>query len=92
MVKENVLKDIIEKPGFGEIASKIINAGVYRFDKKIFSAIDKVEKSYRGEHELTDAIKLIAKEEKVKVVMCKGECLDIGDLEDLKKAEANLKK
>jgi len=36
--------------------SKIINAGVYHFDKTIFDFIKKTEKSPRGEFEITDSI------------------------------------
>jgi len=43
--------------------SNVINAGIYRFNKKIFDFIKKTEKSPRGEYEITDSINMLLKEE-----------------------------
>jgi bifunctional UDP-N-acetylglucosamine pyrophosphorylase/glucosamine-1-phosphate N-acetyltransferase len=43
--------------------SKIINAGIYHFNKDIFDYIKKTDKSSRGEIEITDSINLILKKE-----------------------------
>ncbi|HEC95274.1 MAG TPA: glucose-1-phosphate thymidylyltransferase, partial [Thermoplasmatales archaeon] len=45
--------------------SNVINAGIYRFNKKIFRFIEKTEKSARGEYEVTDSINLMLKKEKI---------------------------
>jgi len=55
--KDKVLK-IYEK--MKNPFSDMINAGIYHFDKKIFSYLKKIKKSPRGEYELTDAINLMA--------------------------------
>jgi len=39
--------------------TKIINAGIYHFDKKIFDYIRKTKKSIRGEYEITDSINMM---------------------------------
>ena len=49
--------EIVEKPK--EIESKLANAGVYIFDPMIFDAIEKTEKSERGEYELTTSIQIL---------------------------------
>ncbi|MEF8835734.1 MAG: bifunctional sugar-1-phosphate nucleotidylyltransferase/acetyltransferase [Candidatus Thermoplasmatota archaeon] len=51
------VKDIIEKPKQPE--SDLINAGLYGFTKDIFEAIEKTEKSSRGEYEITDSLQLL---------------------------------
>jgi len=85
------VKYIDEKPAFGEELSKIINAGFYRFNSKIWQAIEKVKKSERDEYELPDALNELMKKKRVELVMCKGKCIDIGDIDDLKNAEMEMK-
>ena len=47
--------------------TNLINAGIYVLDKRIFPAIREIEKSARGEYELTDAMQLlIGKGEKIR--------------------------
>lgn len=41
--------------------TNLINAGIYHFDKSLFTALHQVEKSPRGEYELTDAINQLTK-------------------------------
>lgn len=59
------LKKIVEKPK--EYVSNLINTGLYKFTPEIFDKINKIEKSARGEYEITDAVNLLAKENKVKI-------------------------
>ena len=54
--------EIVEKPK--EIESKLANAGVYAFDPVIFDAIEKTERSERGEYELTTSIQILINEGK----------------------------
>ncbi len=70
--------------------SNLVLAAFYRFSQKIFSAIEKTKKSARGELELTDAINILAEKKKVGFVKFEGKIFDIGSLEDLKKAEAEI--
>ncbi len=65
---------IVEKPENPQ--SNLINAGIYKLDQNIFSFIDKLKPSVRGEYELTDAINEIS--ENVKVVAYYGLWMDIG--------------
>jgi UDP-N-acetylglucosamine diphosphorylase/glucosamine-1-phosphate N-acetyltransferase len=51
--------------------SNIINAGIYRFDKKIFKYIKKTGRSIRGEFEITDSINMLVKKEKMNGVLIK---------------------
>ena len=54
------------------------NAGVYTFKSTIFSYVARLEKSPRGEYELTDAIRAMAHDgKKVKAVEIKGYWADV---------------
>lgn len=87
-VEGNKLIDIIEKPEKGTEPTNLVNAGIYRFSPKIFNAIEKTKPSPRGELELTDSIKILIEEGcKVGFLQYEGKFLDIGSIEDLKKAE-----
>jgi UDP-N-acetylglucosamine diphosphorylase / glucose-1-phosphate thymidylyltransferase / UDP-N-acetylgalactosamine diphosphorylase / glucosamine-1-phosphate N-acetyltransferase / galactosamine-1-phosphate N-acetyltransferase len=43
--------------------TNLINAGIYHFDTSLFSALNQLEKSKRGEFELTDAINRLTEEQ-----------------------------
>lgn len=64
-IESGIIKNIVEKPAPGEAPSNLINAGIYFFDKTIFEAIDKTEKSERGEYEITDSLKIQMSENKI---------------------------
>ncbi len=64
-IENGIIKNIVEKPAPGEAPSNLINAGIYLFDKNIFDAIDKTEKSERGEYEITDSLKIQMNENKI---------------------------
>ena len=53
--RKMVLESIIEKGVKGPAS---INAGIYLFNRRIFQSLKSIEKSVRGELELTDALKL----------------------------------
>lgn len=59
----NYLKDIIEKPK--DIKISMINTGLYVLDTEIFKELKKMKPSERGEYELTDAVKSLAKRKKI---------------------------
>ncbi|MEI6349519.1 MAG: sugar phosphate nucleotidyltransferase [Verrucomicrobiota bacterium] len=59
------LTDLREKPKPGEPTSPWYNAGVYTFRPSIFDFTAKLERSPRGEFELTDAIRALAHSGKV---------------------------
>ena len=82
------MTDLREKPAPGEPTSPWYNAGVYTFRPSIFTHIAKLEKSPRGEYELTDAIRTLAQSGNlVRVIELTGEWADVRDPEVL--AELN---
>jgi len=82
--QNNYLISIVEK---GMKGKGTINAGSYIFDKRIFEAIDGINKSIRGEYELTDALQAIA--ESIRTVNHNGFWKDIGSPWDLITANEN---
>jgi len=83
------LKEIIEKPQ--SYVGDTINASLYKFTPEIFEKVKEIKKSPRGEYEITDAVCLLAKENKVKVKIIEDFWLDLGRPEDIKKFEEFLK-
>ncbi len=80
---EDFLEKIIEKPK--EFVGDLINAGLYKFTPDVFEKLNKIEKSPRGEYEITDAISLLAKEKKVKIKQIEDYWLDFGNPSDIEK-------
>ena len=77
------LTDLIEKPA-GPAPSPWYNAGVYTFRPSIFDFTAKLKLSPRGEYELTDAIRDLARSGKVvRVVELSGDWADVRDPEVL---------
>lgn len=87
--KGGALLGIIEKPE--KFVSNLVNTGLYKLDKKIFHIIKKLKKSKRNEYELTDAVKLLSKKEKIYCVMARR-WLPIGYPWDLLNADKSLRK
>src|SRR6185369_8847423 len=78
------LTDLREKPGPGEPTSPWYNAGVYTFRPSIFEFTARLEKSPRGEYELTDAIRTLAQTTgKVRAIELTGDWADVRDPEVL---------
>ena len=98
-----LLKKIIEKPGREfwqsqkllrpdkEFVGNLINTSLYKFTPEIFEKIFQIEKSPRGEYEITDAISLLAKEGKVKVKKINDFWMDFGKPDDIEQFSAFLK-
>jgi dTDP-glucose pyrophosphorylase len=85
------LTDLREKPKPGEPTSPWYNAGVYAFRPTIFDFIAKLERSPRGEYELTDAIRNLALSgNKVQAVEIAGDWADVRDPEVLAQLNAKL--
>ena len=80
---EDFLEKIVEKPK--KYVGDLINAGLYKFTPDVFDKLDKIEKSPRGEYEITDAIPLLAKEKKVKIKQIEDYWLDFGNPSDMEK-------
>ena len=78
------LIDLREKPKPGEPTSPWYNAGIYTFRPSIFEFTARLERSPRGEYELTDAIRALGLSgKKVQVVELEGEWADVRDPEVL---------
>ena len=85
--KKGKLVSITEK---GVSGKSKINAGIYLFNEKIFGAIKDVEKSIRGEYELTGALEAMAND--VRIIEYEGFWKDIGCPWDLITANENCMK
>jgi dTDP-glucose pyrophosphorylase len=80
--------DLREKPQPGEPTSPWYNAGVYTFRPSIFEFTARLQRSPRGEFELTDAIRDLALSgRKVQALELAGDWADVRDPEVL--AELN---
>jgi UDP-N-acetylglucosamine diphosphorylase / glucose-1-phosphate thymidylyltransferase / UDP-N-acetylgalactosamine diphosphorylase / glucosamine-1-phosphate N-acetyltransferase / galactosamine-1-phosphate N-acetyltransferase len=85
------LVDLREKPKPGEPSSPWYNAGLYAFRPSIFEFIARLEPSPRGEYELTDAIRDLARSgKKVQAIELSGEWADVRDPEVLAKLNQTL--
>jgi dTDP-glucose pyrophosphorylase len=83
------MTDLREKPQPGEPTSPWYNAGVYTFRPSIFEFTARLEKSPRGEYELTDAIRSLALSgKKVQVLELAGDWADVRDPEVLAQLNA----
>jgi dTDP-glucose pyrophosphorylase len=84
------LIDLREKQLPQETSTPWYNAGVYAFKSSIFSYVTCLEKSPRGEYELTDAIRAMARDgKKVKAVEITGYWADVRDPETLSALNVN---
>ena len=90
ILEDGVVKDFVEKPK--EFISNWVTVGCYVFTSEIFGACEQVEKSSRGEYELTDAIRALAKQEKVKARKMKDYRFDFGKPDDIEKVAQFLQK
>ena len=81
VVDEEKLVKIVEKPT--EFVGNLVNVGLYKCTADIWPALDKIGLSPRGEYEFTDALTILAKEGKVKVLKLQKYWLDLGCKEDV---------
>ena len=79
--KDGFLEKIIEKPK--QHVGNLINVGLYGFTPEILKKVEEIQKSERGEYELTDAVNLLADEKKVKVRKLQDSWLDFGNPSDI---------
>jgi UDP-N-acetylglucosamine diphosphorylase / glucose-1-phosphate thymidylyltransferase / UDP-N-acetylgalactosamine diphosphorylase / glucosamine-1-phosphate N-acetyltransferase / galactosamine-1-phosphate N-acetyltransferase len=82
---EGKVKRIVEKPSPGQAPSNLANAGVYAFSKEVFDKLKHTKASIRGEWELTDAITMLAQEDKTVMAaqLNKDDWFDVGRPWDL---------
>lgn len=83
------LTDLREKPQPGEPTSPWYNAGIYTFRPSIYEFTARLERSPRGEYELTDAIRALAQSgRKVQALELSGDWADVRDPEVLQQLNA----
>jgi UTP--glucose-1-phosphate uridylyltransferase len=80
------LKDMIEKPPQQQAPSNLAARGRYLLTPDIFDALERTSSGYAGEIQLTDAIKLLAKEKAVYAYVHEGPIFDVGKKVDYLRA------
>lgn len=77
---EGFVTDLIEKAAPGTVNTPWYNAGVYVFRPDVFTYTGRLEKSPRGEYELTDAIRAMAGDgKKIRAHELRGNWVDVRD-------------
>ncbi len=87
--EDGALERIVEKPT--TFVGDLINASLYLFTPKVFSVIEQLEPSPRGEYEITDAINTVAAVEPVEVFELEDRWLDLTAPTDIPKIEQALR-
>ena len=80
------IEDLVEKPGLGEEPSRYAVMGRYVLSPAIFRHLRTSAAGASGEIQLTDALKVLAKDEPLWGVLYEGERFDCGTMEDWLKA------
>lgn len=68
LTNDGFVKKITEKPSSDLNLGNLANAGIYIFDPLIFEAIEKTEKSIRGEYEFTDSMQILINQLNGKII------------------------
>lgn len=76
-----VVEDMVEKPNPNEAPSRLAVLGRYVITPQIFPILEQTEPGKGGEIQLTDALKVLAKQEKMYAYDFEGRRYDIGDKE-----------
>ncbi len=86
--QSGVVGKIVEKPERGTSQTNWNSAGLYCFRPDVFAELDRVQKSARGEYEITSAIEqMIAAEKTLRIYEVRGTWRDVGRPEDLAEME-----
>ena len=89
MTEGNKLVKIVEKPK--EFVGDLVGVGIYRFTKEIFSVLERLKPSSRGEYEIVDAISILTKKKAFEVISLDNYWVDFGRLGHIPIAEAFVK-
>lgn len=85
VVAEGMVVNIVEKPE--KFVSDLVNTGMYCFGLEVFEVLRKLKKSERGEYEVTDAIKELAKQGKMSYEEVKGFWIPVSEPQQIAEAE-----
>ncbi|HEY4784523.1 MAG TPA: UTP--glucose-1-phosphate uridylyltransferase GalU [Bacteroidales bacterium] len=83
--KEMQLNDLVEKPDRKQAPSNLAIAGRYILTPEIFKAIEKTPRGKGNEIQLTDALRLLLKEDGIIATTIEGKRYDIGNKMDFLK-------
>lgn len=72
------IKTMVEKPAAEDAPSRLASRGRYLFTPAIFDALERTSAGVGGEIQLTDAINLVAQEDKVFAYVHEGPIYDVG--------------
>ncbi len=73
------IRDLVEKPQPSEAPSNLAVTGRYVLPPEIFEYLEKTEAGRGGEIQLTDALRVLAKERGLWAYLCEGKTYDAGD-------------
>ncbi|HXN64229.1 MAG TPA: UTP--glucose-1-phosphate uridylyltransferase GalU [Candidatus Acidoferrales bacterium] len=73
------IRDLVEKPQPSEAPSNLAVTGRYVLPPEIFDHLEKTEAGRGGEIQLTDALRVLAKERGLWAYLCEGKTYDAGD-------------
>lgn len=73
------VEDLVEKPEIGKAPTNFAMLGRYVLSPKIFKILEDTKPGYGGEIQLTDALKVLAKEDRVLAKVYEGKTYDIGE-------------
>ncbi len=92
LVEDSVylIEDMVEKPSIEEAPSNLAAIGRYILTPEIFDCIKETKPGKGGEIQLTDAMKILSKREKMYAYLFKGKRYDIGNKLDWLKANIEL--
>lgn len=92
LVEDSVylIEDLIEKPSIEEAPSNLAILGRYILTPEIFECLKETKPGKGGEIQLTDAMRLLNKREKMYAYLFKGKRYDIGNKVDWLKANIEL--
>ncbi|OAT80232.1 UTP--glucose-1-phosphate uridylyltransferase GalU [Desulfotomaculum copahuensis] len=81
IVRESVfrVRDLVEKPAPGEAPSRLAIMGRYIISPRIFEILADTPPGAGGEIQLTDALRVLCREEPVYGLVFKGQRFDVGD-------------
>ncbi len=82
--------DMVEKPPVEEAPSNLASRGRYVFTPDVFDAIERTSKGVGGEIQLTDAMRLLAREQGIYAYVYDGPIYDVGKKLDYLKATVEL--